>query len=200
LPARIYRKWCENCQQSFTLLPADVLPGHSYGLEFVGDRLMACIDGVSLRSRDFYEQQGFVPTVSPERRAAEECSWSDRLEIEPLTPSHQLFLRWRKSFSQRAKAWLQWLLVACMLSGCDLRVRLGETLESFTRCPKDLYPLILSAGLVGLIQDQPVRSCLGQTLRLLCGSSIGAHKILQASGRPPLHYGPDLEFTSSGHR
>lgn len=181
-------------------MPDDVLPMHSYGMEFVGDRLMACIDGASLRSRDFYELKGLVALASPEERVAEEFSWSDQLEMEPLTPSHQLFHRWRQRFSGRARLWLHWLLVACILCGCDLRTRLGESLEGFNRCPKDLYPLLLSAGLVGLLRDRPIRSCLGETLRLLCGSSIGSHKTLQAPGRPPPHYGRDLEFPSSGHR
>ena len=160
---------------------------------------MACIDGVALRSRDFYEQQGLVTVTSPEERAAEEFSWSDRLEVEPINPSHQLFLQWRRSFSRRAQLWLHSLLAACILSGCDLRVRLGESLEGFRQCPPELYPLLLSAGLIGLLQDRPVRSCLGETLWLLCGSSIGSHKPLQAPGRPPPQYGQSLEFPSSGH-
>ena len=160
---------------------------------------MACIDGASLRSRDFYELKGLVAVASATERAAEEFSWSDQLEIKPIDPSHQLFHQWRQRFSLRAKLWLQWLLVACILSGCDLRTRLGETLEGFNRCPKDLYPLLLSAGLVGLLQDRPVRSCLRETLRLLCGSTIESHKKLQAAGRPPPHYEQDLEFPSSGH-
>lgn len=180
-------------------MPNDVLPSHSYGMNFVGDRLLACIDGASLRSRDFYEQKGLTPSVGPKERAAEEFCWSDQLEMEPLNPSHQLFLRWRQVFSGRARLWLQWLVVACLLGGCDLRKRLGESLEGFNRCPPELYPLLLSAGLVGLLQDRPVRRCLGETLRLLCGSSIGSHEILQAPVRSPPHYGKDLEFPGSGH-
>lgn len=199
-PAYLCRKWCGSCRRAFTLMPDDVLPSHSYGLRFVGDRLLACIDGASLRSRDFYEQKGLIASASPEARSAEEFSWSDQLEMEPLNPSHQLFLRWRQAFSGRARLWLQWLLAACLLSGCDLRKRLGESLQGFNRCPAELYPLLLSAGLVGLLQDRPVRSCWGETLRLLCGSSIGSHNNLQAPGRPPPHYGQDLEFPSSGHR
>lgn len=199
-PAYLYRKWCGSCRRSFTLMPDDVLPLHSYGVELVGDRLMACIDGASLRSRDFYELKGLAAPASPEERVVGDFSWSDQLELEPLTPSYQLFHQWRRSFSLRARLWLYWLLAACLLSGCDLRTRLGESLESFNQCPKDLYPLLLSVGLIGLLQDQPVRSCLGQTLRLLCGSSIGSRKNLQAPGRPPPHYGQDLEFPSSWHR
>lgn len=180
-------------------MPDDVLPLHSYGIKFVGDRLLACIDGVSLRSRDFYEMNGLVASASPEERAEEEFSWSDQLAMEALVPSHQLFHQWRHRFSGRARLWLQWLLAACLLAGCDLRKRLGESLEGFHRCPADLCPLLLAAGLVGLLQDRPVRSCLAETLRLLCGSSIGSHNILQAPGRPPPHYGQDLEFPSSGH-
>lgn len=198
LPERAYlfRKWCESCRKSFTLVPDDMLPFHSYGTKFIENRLLACLDGVSLRSRDFYEQRGVIPSTSPETRANEEFSWSDQLEMEPLNPSHQLFLQWRRVFSSRARLWLQSLLVACVLSGCDLRKRLGESLDDFVHCPPQLYPLLLSAGLVGLLQDRPVRSCFGDTLRLLCGSSIGPHKNLQAPGRSPPHYGQGLEFPS----
>ena len=197
--ARICRKWCETCQLSFTLLPEDVLPLHSYGLGFIDARLMACADGQPLRSRDFYEQHGAVAKTNAEERAAEEFSWSEQLEMEPVNPSHQLFLYWRRKFAARAQVWLHYLLAACILSGCDLRVRLGKSLEGFRKCPPELYPLLLSAGLVGLLQDRPVRSCLGDTLWLLCGANTGSHKILQAPGRPSPHYGQSLEFPSSGH-
>lgn len=199
-PAYLCRKWCERCQQSFTLMPNDVLPFHSYGVAFIGDRLIECVEGASLRSRDFYERKGLVFSAGPKTETSEGPSWSDQLEMEPLTPSHQLFHRWRKVFSWRARRWLQWLLVACVMSGCDLRTRLGESLETFGRCPENLYPLLLSAGLVGLLQEKPVRSCMEATLQLICGSSVGSHNRLRAPGRSPPYYGGDLEFPSSGHR
>ena len=199
-PAEIYKKYCENCRLSFTLLPEDVLPLHSYGLEFVSARVMASIDGVSLRSRDFYEKMGLAPVAAADEPNGGGLSWSDYLELEPLTPSYQLFHRWRQRFSQRAQVWLRWLMVACVMGGCDLRTRLGESLEEFGKCPEDLYALLLAAGLVGLLQDRPVRLCFGDTLRLLCGAIPGSPKLLRAAGRPPPHYGRDLEFPHSGRR
>jgi len=192
----LYRKFCRKCKQSFTLLPDDVLPLHSYGMELIVDRLMAGIDGISLRSFSFYEEAGLVPFGCKERHQ-EGISWSDLLEAEPLNPSYQLFHQWQKRFSERAQSWLRCLLVACVLAGCDLHVCLGESLESFGKCPKGLHPLLLATGLVGLLQERPVRLCLGETVRLLCGSQIGTHKPLRAAGRPPPQYGGDLDFKRS---
>lgn len=168
-------------------------------MSLIQGRLLACIDGSPLRSRDFYEHHGFVGKTTAEARAAEEFSWTEQLEIEPLNPSHQLFLQWRRRFARRAQLWLYYLLAACILSGCDLRVRLGESLEGFRKCPPELYPLLLSVGLVGLLQERPVRSCLGETLWLICGANIGSHNTLQAPRRLNRHYGQSLEFPSSGH-
>ena len=179
-------------------MPEDVLPLHSYGMKLICDRVMAGIDGASLRSESFYEEAGLIPAGYTEGQE-QGTSWSDLLESEPLTPSYQLFHQWEKRLSRRAQLWLRWLAVACVLAGCDLRARLGENLESFGKCPKNLRPLLLAVGLVSLLQNRPVRVCLGETLRLLCGSLIGTHKPLRAAGRPPPQYGGDLDFKRSGH-
>jgi hypothetical protein len=188
-----FRKWCAGCRVSFTLLPEDVLPKHSYGLNFIHARVLASIDGVSLRSRDFYEDHGLIPPND------EALPWSDLLDLEPLNPSYQLFHQWRRRFSRPARVWLRALLVACVLSGCDLRSRLGESLEAFGNCPKDLHSLLLAAGLIGLLREQPVRASLRETLILVYGAASGSHKPLQASEHLLIQYGESLNFTSSGH-
>ena len=169
------------------------MPKHSYGLGFVYDRVLASVDGVSLRSRDFYEAQNMVPVGDGD------LSWSDLLDVEPINPSYQLFYQWGQRFAQRGQLWLRDLLLACLLSGCDIKSRLGKSLEAFDKCPKDLYPLLLAAGLVGLLQQQPVRACLRETLILVYGSITGSHELLRAPGRPLLQYGEELKFTDFGH-
>jgi hypothetical protein len=169
------------------------MPRHSYGLGFIYDRVLASADGVPLRSRDFYEDHGIVSVSDGD------LSWSDLLDVEPLNPSYQLFHQWGQKFALKAQVWLRALLLACILSGCDLKSRLGKSLEAFDRCPKDLHPLLLAAGLVGLLQQQPVRSCLRETLILVYGSNPGSHKLLRASGPQLLQYGEELKFTDFGH-
>lgn len=186
----VYRKKCPRCLISFSLLPDDVLPLHSYGLELIRDRVLACLDGIPLRSRDFYVDKGLLP----EDEESDAESWSDRLESEPLTPSHQLFQAWRVKFARRSDVWIKLLLVACIVAGCDLRSRLGKSLANFQRTPVDLHGFLLAAGLVGLLQGASVRGSLGQTLWILSGSNTTSHKILRALGRPPPQYGGDLEL------
>lgn len=84
------------------------------------------------------------------------------------------------------------LLLTCVHFGCDLKVRLGESLIDFTDCPPLMQPLPLAMGLVALLQEAPVWAAFPSTVFLLgCASS---HKICRVSGRPPPHYGGDLEF------
>ncbi len=194
--AWVYRKKCPGCLQSFTLLPADVMPLHSYGQRLIAHRILACLDGIPLRSRLFYQQSGLVPTVSEGDSievGGRGRSWSDLLDSEGFAPSYQLFHYWRSKFSRRAQLWIPGLLIACILGGCDLRKRLGESLSDFRACPVDLHPVLLAAGLVGLLQEQPVRLSVASTLQLLCGSTSRSHKPLRAAGRPPPHCGGDLE-------
>jgi hypothetical protein len=103
-PAWVYRKSCPGCRQSFTLLPDDVLPLHSYGQGIVNQRILACLDGLPLRSREFYEQKGLVGK-RPDNVPEMESSWTDQLDWEPLSPSYQLFQYWRGKFSRRAQLW-----------------------------------------------------------------------------------------------
>ena len=67
-------------------MPEDVLPLHSYGMKLICDRVMAGIDGASLRSESFYEEAGLIPAGYTEGQE-QGTSWSDLLESEPLTPS-----------------------------------------------------------------------------------------------------------------
>lgn len=190
----VHRKWCSGCCTSFVLLPNDVVPLHKYGLQLIWARLAASLAGQPDHSRDFYDEKGLLsgelPAEDPVPSKA--MSWSDRLYAEPLRPSPQLFRHWRQKWPFRAKAWLLSLLLACIHARCDLKKQLGESLTAFTDCPESLRPLLLATGLVALLQEESAERALPAAVFLLgCSSS---HKIVRAVGRPPPHYGGDLEL------
>jgi hypothetical protein len=164
-------------------------------LRLICSRLAASLGGHSDRSREFYEDQGLIPdetsTEAPLARKAK--SWSDRLHERAPIPSPQLFHHWRRKWPLRAHLWLHRLTYACIFAGCDLKTRLGQSLLSFTACPESMRSLPLAAGLVGLLQEKPISVAFPTTVTLLgCNPS---HKICLAAGRPPPHYGGDLELT-----
>lgn len=189
----VYRKKCLGCRTNFTLLPNDVIPLHSYGAHLIGSRLEASLAGDADRSQSFYQRHQLIPDEDPQPpHSLKAISWSDRLNDKALRPSHQLFRHWRRKWSRCSRAWLHRLLLACIFAGCDLKVRLGELLEVYVDCPDPMRSVPLALGLVSLLQGQPVASSLATTVLLLgCSSS---HKICRAAGRPPPHYGGDLEF------
>lgn len=164
-------------------------------MHLICSRLRASLEGQPDRSQAFYEEHGLIPDEAPFEEfqpALKAVSWSDRLNDKPLCPSHQLFRHWRRKWPLRAQAWLQRLLLACIFSGCDLKARLGESLQGFAACPESMRALPLAAGLVGLLQEKPAWASFSTTVFLLgCASS---HKIFRAAGRPPPHYGGDLEL------
>jgi hypothetical protein len=190
-PARIFRKCCAGCHTSFTLLPNDVVPLHTYSLRFIAARVEASLRGVADRDRQFYEERGLIP----DEPDFQNVSWSDRLNDKPLRPSHRLFARWRGKWAMCSRPWLFALLSACIYVGCDLRTQLGQSLEAMTRCPELMSPLALAAGLMGLLRDESAWTALPAVIRLTaCRPS---HKPARAGGRPPPQYGGALEFLTS---
>lgn len=191
----VHRKWCSGCRTCFVLLPNDVVPNHKYGLQLIWARLAASLAGQPDHSRVFYEEQGILlGELSAEERVnpTKAMSWSDQLNAESLRPSPQLFRHWRLKWPSRAQTWLLRLLLACIYACCDLKVQFGESLKDYVDCPKDMWPLLLAAGMVALLQEESAEAALPATVFLLgCSSS---HKISRVSGRPPLHYRVDLEF------
>jgi hypothetical protein len=190
--AWIYRKWCPGCRQSFTLLPEDVMPLHSYGQSSMSHGILACINGVAQPSPEYCETGCLLP-VKGEEAGPGDAPLVELKEGETFTPSYQLFQLWRQKFARSAHLLLPGLLMACILAGCDLRKRLGESLSSFNACPTDLRPLLLAAGLVGLLREQAVSDCLAPTLRLLCGTTSRSHKPSAAAARPPPNVGQTLD-------
>lgn len=190
-PARIFRKLCRGCHTSFTLLPNDVVPLHSFGLTLIAARVEASLRGVPDRDQQFYRERGLIPD-EPE---FENVSWSDRLNDKPLRPSHRLFAGWRRKWGLLSRPWLVALLSACIYMGCDLRTQLGHSLQAMTRCPESLRSLALAAGLLGLLRDESAWSALPAAIRLTaCRPS---HKRARAGGRPPPQYGGALEFLTT---
>lgn len=196
---RVFRKRCSGCRTNFTLLPNDVAPGHSYGLELIVARLTASLQGESDRSQRFYDRQNLIPD-EPEQQTEEATgrgtSWSDRLNARPLRPSHRLFSYWRSKWATRGQSWLPWLLLASLLSKCDLKSRFAESLTCFGNCPPELRPLAIASGLVALHRREPVWTSLTRTIFLV--SCRPSHKIARAAGRPPPQYGGDLELSEFG--
>lgn len=196
---RVFRKRCSGCGTNFTLLPNDVAPGHSYGLELIAARLAASLEGEPDRSQRFYDRQNLIPDEpdqSKEEQTGRGTSWSDRLNARPLRPSHRLFSHWRSKWAIRGQSWLPWLLLASLLSRCDLKMRFAESLTCFENCPAQLRPLAIAVGLVALHRRETVWTSLTRTVFLVgCRPS---HKIARAAGRPPPQYGGDLEFGELG--
>ncbi len=191
----VHRKWCSACRTCFVLLPNDVVPLHKYSLQLICDRLDASFAGQSDHSRDFYEEQGLLSGELPtEGRLAptRAMSWSDQVCSEPPRPSPQIFRHWRLKWPSRAQVWLPKLLLACIHASCDLKMRLGESLTGYINCPESMWPLVLATGLAALLQEESAEAALPAAVFLLgCSTS---HKISRVSGRPPPHYGGDLEF------
>lgn len=191
----IFRKKCPGCRTGFSLLPNDVVPLHSYGLPLVSARLHATICGDSLRSRQFYADRNLVP----DDIEFQDVSWSDRLNQQPLRPAHQLFARWSRKWRRGAQEWLQVLLFACIFAGCDLKKLLADDPAGLMRCPADLRPIALAAGLIALLRQQPLSSTFPSAMLVL--SCAPSHKRFRVAGRPPPQYGGELEFMVSGaHR
>lgn len=184
-----FRKKCPSCKTRFTLLPADVVPLHSYGLKIISARLRVSLEGKADRCKEFYEQHGLIPDEANEEPLV---SWSDQLNSEPLRPSHQLFRHWRRKWASQAQAWLHCLLLACLYAGCDLRQHLARQLEDFCLVPPSLNALALAVGLKSLIQEDSAWNSFTDTVFLL--SFTPAHKILRADGRPPPQYGGAREL------
>jgi len=201
-PGRVFRKWCSGCNTNFTLLPNDVVPSHSFGLELICSRLTASLAGQPDRSRDFYEEHELIPDERDEQELQSEAgkgtSWSDCLNDKPLRPSHRLFAHWRRKWPLRAQAiWLFCLYLACLHDGCDLRTKLGLSLEKLVACAEPMRALPIAMGLVALLQEEPdVWASFPSTVILLACSP--SHKIARAAGRPPPQYGGALEFPDSG--
>jgi hypothetical protein len=183
-PGVIYRKKCPGCLTRYSLLPNDVVPLHGHSLGLMCNRLRASLEGRPYsRSRAFYEENELLLDDD-----LEDESWADRLENQ-----HRLFRSWRRRFGARAQAWMQRLLLACIFAGCDLKGRFAELVQVFSGCPEALRPLALATGLVALLQEKSARDALPTTVLLLACSA--SHKPSLAAGRPPPHYGGDLELT-----
>lgn len=181
----IFRKKCQGCGTRFSLLPNDVAPLHSAPLTLICNRLRASLEGCSDRSEAFYQEQGLLPDDNNNGE-----SWSDRLEDQ--CPSPRLFRCWRRKLGARAQAWMHRLLLACIFAGCDLKSRYAELVQVFAGCQDSLRPLALAAGLVALLQEKSAWDALPTTVLLLACSA--SHKPSLAAGRPPPHYGGDLEL------
>ena len=169
---------------------------HSYGLELISSRLIATGEGQAERSREFYVSQALLPDDSvlrASRSGQKGRSWSDRLNDSPLRPSHQLFRQWRLKWVESSVGVLRELLVACLLVGCDLKVQLGRSLQHFEQCPLAARSLLISVGLTALLRQESVAEAFPLTVLLL--GHAPSHKTFRAVGRPPPHYGGQLEFT-----
>lgn len=185
---RIFRKQCRQCRATFSLLPDDVVPLHSYGRDVIADRLVASLRGLPLRSRDFYEEQGLLPDDAP---AADEA-WTDWVDANPLAPTVQTLGTWGAKFGRLAENWLRLLLWGCIYAGAAIDTRFAASLAAYPQCPKRLHALALSAALMGNLLGKPIEVCLRERLGLLaCRPS--SHKTSRAFGRPPPQYGGSLE-------
>jgi hypothetical protein len=190
----ICRKKCSGCRISFSLLPNDVVPLHSYGLQLISDRVRASLAGQPDKSREFYEIHELLPDEPEIPSGLKATSWSDRLNDEPPRPSPQLFSHWRRKWSAQATAWLRQLLLACLLVGADLKGKLADRLLEFYGCPKSMRAVPFAIGLVSLLHGSDAALPISRTVFLLgCRPS---HKICRAAGRPPPQYGGDLELGS----
>lgn len=192
----VYRKRCQRCRVNFSLLPNDMVPLHSYGLQLISDRLRATANGVGDRSQKFYVSQGlFSDEVNDNYKpGARGMAWSDRLNDRPLRPAHQLFRAWRRKWAAAAVARLRELLLACILVGCDLKSQLGKSLEQFADCSPSARSLLLSVGLIALLREETVIEAWPWATLLLGHTS--SHKSFRAAGRPPPQYGGHLKFNA----
>ncbi|MCW5796819.1 MAG: hypothetical protein KIS97_20990 [Nitrospira sp.] len=181
---------------NFSLLPNDMVPLHSYGLQLISDRLRANVNGVGNRNREFYVSQGlFSDEVNDNYKpGARGLSWSDRLSDQPLRPAHQLFAAWRRKWATSAVARLRELLLACMLVGCDLKSQLGKSLEHFADCSPSARSLLLSVGLIALLREETVTEAWPWAILML--GHAPSHKSFRAAGRPPPQYGGHLKFNA----
>lgn len=193
----IFRKKCPGCLTRFSLLPNDVAPCHTYSLALICSRVRASMQGQADRSRAFYEEQG----LSPDDNTRSGESWTERLAAQYKGPSPQLFRHWRLKFPRRAQDWMHRLLLACVFAGCDLKARFAEAVQVFGACPVAMRSLTMAAGLVALMQEEnSALDSLKTTVFLMACSSppkpnlAPSHKIFLAAGRPPPHYGGDLEL------
>lgn len=181
----IYRKKCPGCLTRYSLLPNDVVPLHSHSLQLMCGRLRASLEGQADRSRAFYQENELLLDDGHHDE-----SWTDSLDSQ--YPSPRLFRSWRRKLGVRAQAWMHRLLLACIFAGCDLKGRLAEVVQVFAGCSEPLRPLALAAGLVALQQQKSAWDSLPRTVLLLACSA--SHKPSLAAGRPPPHYGGDLEL------
>ena len=188
----VYRKRCPGCRLGFSLLPRDIAPLHTYPLALVVARLSASSQGRSDRSREFYESQGLIPDDFVDKSGLKGASWSDQLEDYSLRPSPQLFRLWRQKWSAQSQLWLQFLLFACILAGCDIKTSLGFRLDKFGDCSMAMRPLVICAGLVSLIREESVDTALRTAVQMLSFSP--SHKTCRAPGRAPPQYGGDLDY------
>ena len=186
---RIYRKYCHGCGTSFSLLPSDVVPLHSYGRDLIAARLVGSLRGESLRSRDFYEEQGLLPDDAPADDL--EGSWTDWIDSNPINPTGQTFRGWGVKFGCSAANWLRLLIWSCIYAGVSLDSKLGLLLAGYSQCPSSLNPLGISGGAFSLLLGRPVEVCIRECLGLLA-CQPPSHKPLRASGRPPPQYGGSL--------
>lgn len=183
----IFRKKCPGCLTRYSLLPNDVVPLHTHSLDLICSRLRASLEGQVDRSQSFYKENELLPDDDTHSQ-----SWSDSLDSQ--YPSHLVFRSWRRKFGARAQVWMHRLLLACVFVGCDLKVRFAEGVQAFAGCPEALRALALTTGLVAMMQERTASDSLRSTVLLLACSA--SHKPILTAGRPPPHYGGDLELPS----
>lgn len=138
----IHRAFCSRCRTRFSLLPAFVVAGMTYGRSLVVRWLWACLCGAGSRCRPFLRKRA-VCCPAP----VELTSWSDLLEDQRSRPGYQLLCRWTRTFSARAVEALPWLLATFMYLRCDLRRDLVEPLQVLRRVRPGACGLALALGL-----------------------------------------------------
>lgn len=137
----IYRKSCRRCGTRFSLLPAFVVAGMTYGRPLVVRWLWACLWGAGSRCRPFLEKHA-VHCPAP----VELTSWSDLLDDRRSRPGYQLLCRWTRWASEMAVDAMPWLLATFMFLGCDLRRDLVEPLQILRRVPPRAHAVALAMG------------------------------------------------------
>lgn len=112
----ILRAYCSACKVAFSLIPAFILPWHSYGRALIVAWLLERLQGSVYRSQRFLVEHSIEHTL-----ADASTSWTDMLDCERTCPGYQRFQGWTRRFSLAAQAALGSFLAALAWVDLDLQ-------------------------------------------------------------------------------
>ena len=138
----IYRKYCRDCDVSFSLIPDFIVRHQRYNRPTVVGWLWTRLGGARCRSRSFLVEHG-VDHPAPEGL----ISWTDLLDAERTRPGYQLLSRWERVFTLRAKRSVARLVYVCIALGCDFKREVANSLSSLASVPRSARALAVALGL-----------------------------------------------------